>query len=192
MLTSRTRAAVFGASAVVAAGAFATGMSLSATGQGNPVEDFGRASCVIDAAGTCTVSHKLGVVPTAVLVSPDTPGQFNGFMLNTVHDSLTATSFRVRAMFDATTPKAGGQIWFTYWARRTGDPVPPTKTPTSPTKPTVTPTVPRRNRLFLRLKPPRPLPNSQPRQALRHPRSRHRPRGHSRQSPDFPTVSEGS
>lgn len=142
MLTSRTRAAVFGASAVVAAGAFATGMSLSATGQGNPVEDFGRASCVIDAAGTCTVSHKLGVVPTAVLVSPDTPGQFNGFMLNTVHDSLTATSFRVRAMFDATTPKAGGQIWFTYWARRTGDPVPPTKTPTSPTKPTVTPTVP--------------------------------------------------
>ncbi|SFW76020.1 hypothetical protein [Amycolatopsis australiensis] len=49
-------------------------------------------------------------------MSANTPAAYNGFMLNTVLASYTATTFQVRAMFTETSPKAFGQVWFTYGA----------------------------------------------------------------------------
>ncbi|MFE5566262.1 hypothetical protein ACFQ68_14850 [Amycolatopsis japonica] len=95
-----------------------------------------------DGAGMCTVQHALGAVPAVVVVSANTPGQFNAYMLNTVQGSYTATTFKVRAMFDQTTPKVGGAIWFSYAAY--GAPIvqptssrlfPPATTPTTPESP---------------------------------------------------------
>ncbi|GLY39271.1 hypothetical protein Amsp01_052950 [Amycolatopsis sp. NBRC 101858] len=93
-----------------------------------------------DGNGFCTVTHSLGKVPEAVVVSPNTPSAFNGFVLNTVLGSATATTFQVRAMFSQTTPKAFGQIWFTYAAY--GSAAPPTTTPQTTPPPTTTTTAP--------------------------------------------------
>ncbi len=96
-------------------------------------------SCVLDSLGVCTVSHALGVVPTAVVVSANTPAGWNGFMLNTVRDSFTPTTFRVRAMVTSTQPKSGATIWFSYSAFAAGaTPQPPTTTVMPPVTTTMT------------------------------------------------------
>ncbi len=108
-----------------------------------PSVQAAETSCVTDGAGICTVQHALGAVPAVVVVSANTPGQFNAYMLNTVQGSYTATTFKVRAMFDQTTPKVGGAIWFSYAAyggsTATTSPT-PTKLPSSTTPKPTTPT----------------------------------------------------
>jgi hypothetical protein len=75
------------------------------------------------------------------VVSANTPGAFNGFMVNTVRDSYTATTFKVRAMFAPSQPKSGGQIWIAYVASA-GMKQPPASSDTPTPTPTPTTTVP--------------------------------------------------
>jgi hypothetical protein len=84
------------------------------------------------------VGHKLGVVPAAVVVSANTPAGWNGFMLNTVRDSFTATTFQVRAMSTASQPKNGGTIWFSYIAYPPQAAPPTTTVPPTTTAPPIT------------------------------------------------------
>lgn len=98
-------------------------------------------SCVLDSLGVCTVSHALGVAPTAVVVSANTPAGWNGFMLNTVRDSFTPTTFKVRAMVTSTQPKSGATIWFSYSAFAAA-PTPPITSTTQPPQTTTTTTEP--------------------------------------------------
>jgi hypothetical protein len=102
--------------------------------------DIGTASCFTDGAGQCTVKHRLGVIPDAVLVSANTPNNFNGFMLNTQQGSFTATTFTIRAMFNQSTPKTNSTVWFTYHAYSAGTtPPPPTTTVVPPPTTTTAP-----------------------------------------------------
>ena len=138
-------AAVAGALAVTAGAVVFAGASAAVGPSPAPLVQAAQATCVTDGNGFCTVTHSLGQVPEAIVVSPNTPGPFNAFVLNTVLGSATATTFQVRAMFTQTTPKTFGQIWFTYAAYgaaappttpttpRTTTPFPPTTTPTTPT-----------------------------------------------------------
>lgn len=132
-------AALAGALAVTAGAVVFAGASAAVGPSPAPIVQAAQATCVTDGNGFCTVTHSLGKVPEAVVVSPNTPSAFNGFVLNTVLGSATATTFQVRAMFTQTTPKAFGQIWFTYAAY--GSAAPPTTptTPTTPAFPTTTP-----------------------------------------------------
>ncbi|OXM47954.1 hypothetical protein [Amycolatopsis alba] len=133
--------AVAGLAVAAAGGTVFAGTSGAVGPSPSPSVEAAETSCVTDGAGLCTVPHALGAVPAVVVVSPNTPGQFNAYMLNTVQGSYTATTFQVRAMFNQTTPKAGGTIWFSY-AAYGGAPKPtatPTKTtPTKTTLPTAT------------------------------------------------------
>ncbi|WP_410580652.1 hypothetical protein [Amycolatopsis sp. lyj-108] len=140
--------AVAGLAVAAAGGTVLAGTSGAVGPSPAPSVQAAEASCVTDGAGMCTVQHALGTVPAAVVVSANTPGQFNAYMLNTVQGSYTATTFQVRAMFNQTTPKAGGAIWFSF-AAYGGAPVTPTSTkstprttvqPTTPTYPTTTAT----------------------------------------------------
>ncbi|MBE1578831.1 hypothetical protein ACFORH_20390 [Amycolatopsis roodepoortensis] len=142
--------AVAGLAVAAAGGTVFAGTSGAVGPSPSPSVQAAETSCVTDGAGMCTVQHALGAVPAVVVVSANTPGQFNAYMLNTVQGSYTATTFQVRAMFDQTTPKAGGAIWFSF-AAYGGAPVttpkppsttlpPPTTTPTRPTSATPTPT----------------------------------------------------
>ncbi|RSD10473.1 hypothetical protein [Amycolatopsis eburnea] len=145
-LQVRTALAVLGGAVVVTAGAVAFAGASAAVGPSPaPIVQAAQATCVTDGSGFCTVTHGLGKVPEAVVVSANTPGPFNAFMLNTVQGSYTATTFQVRAMFTQTTPKTFGQIWFTYAAYGAAT-TPPTTTPrTTPpqtTPNTTTPTTP--------------------------------------------------
>lgn len=137
-IRARTALATLGGAAVVTAGVVAFSGASSAVGPSPaPSVQAAETSCLTDANGFCTVSHSLGTVPAAVVVSANTPGAFNGFMLNTVLASYTATTFQVRAMFSQTVPKANGQIWFTYAAY--GAAAPPPTTTRTPPPPTTTP-----------------------------------------------------
>ncbi|MCR6483146.1 hypothetical protein M8542_09980 [Amycolatopsis sp. OK19-0408] len=132
--------AALGGAVVVAAGAVVFASTSAAVGPAPaPIVQAAQASCFTDGNGICTVTHGLGKVPEAVVVSPNTPSPFNAFTLNTVFGSYTATTFQVRAMFTQTAPKTFGQIWFSYAAY--GSPsAPPTTvtTPTTPPPPTTT------------------------------------------------------
>lgn len=146
-MTRKAFAAFAGALVVTAGAVVFAGASAAVGPSPAPIVQAAQATCVTDGNGICTVTHGLGKVPEAVVVSPNTPSPFNGFVLNTVLGSYTATTFQVRAMFTQTTPKTFGQIWFTYAAY--GSPVaPPTTTPktTPPTTtappPSTTPTTP--------------------------------------------------
>ncbi|MFJ1765451.1 hypothetical protein ACIOD2_34355 [Amycolatopsis sp. NPDC088138] len=130
-------AALAGASVVTAGVVVFAGASAAVGPSPAPIVQAAQASCLTDGNGFCTVSHGLGTVPDAVVVSPNTPSAFNAFTLNTVLGSYTPTTFQVRAMFSQTTPKTFGQIWFTYAAY--GSPV-ATPTPTTSDTPTPTPT----------------------------------------------------
>jgi hypothetical protein len=133
---TRTAMTALGGAVVVAAGAVVFASVSGAVGPSPvPAVQAAQATCVTDAGGFCTVSHTLGTVPEAIVVSPNTPSPFNGFMLNTVLGSYTATTFQVRAMFTQTTPKAGGQIWFTYAAYGVAATPPTTTAPTTTTTP---------------------------------------------------------
>ncbi|WP_410604343.1 hypothetical protein [Amycolatopsis sp. lyj-90] len=134
--------AAAGLAVASAAGTVFAGTSGAVGPSPAPSVQAAETSCVTDGAGMCTVPHALGAVPAAVVVSANTPGQFNAYMLNTVQGSYTATTFQVRAMFNQTTPKAGGAIWFSFAAY--GGPVSPpttatpTKTPPKTTPPATT------------------------------------------------------
>ncbi|MER6666328.1 hypothetical protein ABT256_17435 [Amycolatopsis japonica] len=136
--------AVAGLAVAAAGGTVFAGTSGAVGPSPAPSVQAAETSCVTDGAGMCTVQHALGAVPSVVVVSANTPGQFNAYMLNTVQGSYTATTFKVRAMFDQTTPKVGGAIWFSY-AAYGGAPVtttqlpPSTPMPTKTTTPTTTP-----------------------------------------------------
>ncbi len=113
----RTALAALAGAAVVTAGAAAfAGASAAAGPAPAPIVQAAQATCVTDGGGFCTVSHSLDVVPEAIVVTANTPKTGNGFMLNTVQGSFTATTFQVRAMVTQTTPKTFGQIWFSYAA----------------------------------------------------------------------------
>ncbi|MGW4826181.1 hypothetical protein ACWEOG_01275 [Amycolatopsis japonica] len=139
--------AVAGLAVAAAGGTVFAGTSGAVGPSPAPSVQAAETSCVTDGAGMCTVQHTLGAVPAVVVVSANTPGQFNAYMLNTVQGSYTATTFKVRAMFDQTTPKVGGAIWFSYAAyggapttSPTPTKLPPSTTPTSATQaPTTTP-----------------------------------------------------
>lgn len=134
-----------GLAVAAAAGTVFAGTSGAVGPSPAPLVQAAEVSCVTDGAGMCTVQHALGAVPALVVVSANTPGQFNAYVLNTVQGSYTATTFQVRAMFNQTTPKVGGSIWFSYaaygGAPATSSPM-PTKTtpPTTPTPATTTAT----------------------------------------------------
>ncbi|WP_326943115.1 hypothetical protein OG439_23940 [Amycolatopsis sp. NBC_01307] len=130
-------AALAGASAVTAGAVVFAGASAAVGPAPAPIVQAAQATCVTDGNGFCTVTHGLGKVPDAVVVSPNTPSAFNAFTLNTVLGSYTATTFQVRAMFAQTTPKTFGQIWFTYAAYGSAA-APPTTTPPPPTTPPTT------------------------------------------------------
>ncbi|MGW5742631.1 hypothetical protein [Amycolatopsis sp. NPDC003861] len=135
---ARTALAALAGAAVVTAGAVVFAGASAAVGPSPaPIVQAAQATCVTDGGGFCTVPHSLGKVPEAVVVSANTPNPYNGFMLNTVQGSFTATTFQVRAMFSQTTPKTFGQIWFSYAAYAA--PTTPTTTPT-PTFTTPSPT----------------------------------------------------
>lgn len=131
-------AAVGGALATVVAGVAFAATPTAVGPSPAPLTEAAEATCTTDSGGFCTVHHGLGVVPAAVVVSPNTPAPYNAFMLNTVLGSYTATSFQVRAMFGQTQPKPYGQIWFTYVAYA-GAPTPPPPTTTIPTRTTAPP-----------------------------------------------------
>ncbi|MDT7800901.1 MAG: hypothetical protein QOI78_4334 [Actinomycetota bacterium] len=133
-------AALAGASVVTAGVVVFAGASAAVGPSPAPIVQAAQASCLTDGNGFCTVSHGLGKVPDAIVVSPNTPSAFNAFTLNTVLGSYTATTFQVRAMFAQTTPKTFGQIWFTYAAYGSAPPPPTTQFPT--TSDTPTPTTP--------------------------------------------------
>lgn len=135
--------AVAGLAVAAAGGTVFAGTSGAVGPSPSPSVQAAETSCVTDGAGMCTVQHALGAVPAVVVVSANTPGQFNAYMLNTVQGSYTATTFQVRAMFDQTTPKTGGAIWFSY-AAYGGAPVTTTPKPPSTTLPPTTPTTPTR------------------------------------------------
>ncbi|MEU3622196.1 hypothetical protein BS329_39280 [Amycolatopsis coloradensis] len=134
-----------GLAVAAAAGTVFAGTSGAVGPSPAPLVQAAEVSCVTDGAGMCTVRHGLGVVPAVVVVSANTPGQFNAYMLNTVQGSYTATTFQVRAMFNQATPKVGGSIWFSYAAyggqvSPTSSPMPPKTTPPPmTTRPTTTP-----------------------------------------------------
>ncbi|RSN39825.1 hypothetical protein DMC64_36445 [Amycolatopsis sp. WAC 04197] len=130
--------AVAGLAVAAAGGTVFAGTSGAVGPSPAPSVQAAETSCVTDGAGMCTVQHTLGAVPAVVVVSANTPGQFNAYMLNTVQGSYTATTFKVRAMFDQTTPKVGGAIWFSYAAYGGA----PTTSPT-PTKPPSSTTTPK-------------------------------------------------
>lgn len=91
----------------------------------------GAGSCTTDAQGICTLKHTLGSVPDTIVVSANTPGNFNGFFINTLNGSYTATDFKVRAMFSQTVPKPNGTIWVSWIAYAKGStPSPPPTTTT--------------------------------------------------------------
>lgn len=136
---TRTAFAALAGALVVTAGAVVFAGASAAVGPSpDPIVQAAQATCVTDGNGFCTVTHGLGKVPDAIVVSPNTPGPFNGFMLNTVFGSATASTFQVRAMFTQTTPKPFGQIWFTYAVYGSPTP-PPTTTPRTTTTPPTTP-----------------------------------------------------
>ncbi|WP_206790508.1 hypothetical protein [Amycolatopsis sp. MtRt-6] len=143
-IQARTALAALAGAAVVTAGAVIFAGASAAVGPSpDPIVQAAQATCVTDGGGFCTVTHGLGKLPEAIVVSANTPNPYNGFMLNTVQGSFTATTFQVRAMFSQTTPKTYGQIWFSYAAYAA--PAPPTTptmtiTPPSSTFPTPTPT----------------------------------------------------
>lgn len=97
----------------------------------------GHTSCVVDAAGYCTVTHNLGYKPDGVVVTADRIGQLG------TTDQFTATTFRVRWWwYEPILFKAGTQIAFS-WIPAGGEPeTPPTSTPPTTTTPPTTSTPP--------------------------------------------------
>ncbi|MEV6872029.1 hypothetical protein [Amycolatopsis sp. NPDC051128] len=147
---ARTALAALAGALVVTAGAVAFAGASAAVGPAPaPIVQAAQATCVTDRGGFCTVTHTLGKVPEAIVVSANTPDSFNGFMLNTVQGTFTPTTFQVRAMFSQTTPKTFGQIWFTYAAYAAAAPpttftlpTPTSRPPATTPTPTPTPTPP--------------------------------------------------
>ncbi|MEV7552933.1 hypothetical protein AB0N89_25255 [Amycolatopsis sp. NPDC089917] len=144
MRTREKAALVVAGLAVAAAGGTVFAGTSGAVGPSPaPTVQAAEASCVTDGAGMCTVQHALGLVPAVVVVSANTPGQFNAYMLNTVQGSYTANTFQVRAMFNQTTPKVGGAIWFSYVAYGGQVSPPTTQTPPATSSPMPTSAPPR-------------------------------------------------
>lgn len=105
----------------------------SASSDPSPRMVTGTGSCTTDVNGVCTLAHTLGAVPDAVVVSANTPGAFNAFIVNTVQGSFTDKTFKVRAMFSQTKPKAFGTIWVAWIASVGMGGQPPATTPSTST-----------------------------------------------------------
>lgn len=120
---------------------FAVGLAAVTSAQTTgPKTVTGTGSCTTDANGVCAIAHTLGVAPDAVVVSANTPGQFNAYIVNTVQGTFTGKTFKVRAMFSQTKPKAFGTIWVAYVASvGMGTPPPTTEPPPSTTPASTTP-----------------------------------------------------
>jgi hypothetical protein len=123
---------------------FAVGLTAVTSAQttASPKMVTGTGSCTTDANGVCAIVHTLGVVPDAVVVSANTPGQFNAYIVNTVQGSFTDKAFKVRAMFSQTKPKALGTIWVAYVASVGMGAPPTTSEPPTSTPPAISSTVP--------------------------------------------------
>ncbi|WP_410613428.1 hypothetical protein [Amycolatopsis sp. lyj-109] len=112
---ARTALAALAGAAAVTAGAVAFAGASSAAGPSPaPFVQAAQATCVVDGSGYCTVSHSLGAIPEAILVTPIMPDASYGYLLGTVQGSYTTTTFRVRALTGQDTPKTYSQIWFSY------------------------------------------------------------------------------
>jgi hypothetical protein len=107
-----------------------------------PLTQALQRTCTTDASGYCTVTHTLGVVPEAAVVTPVISVGWLDYHLSVVAGSLTATSVRVRAMRTDTSPRASLPITFSLVVYGSA-PAPTTTVPPTTTTavPTTTPPV---------------------------------------------------
>jgi hypothetical protein len=115
----------------------------SATGPDpTPLTQALQRTCTTDASGYCTVTHTLGAVPEAVVVTPVISAGWLDYHLSVVTGSATATSVRVRAMRTDTSPRANLPITFSLVVYGSA-PAPTTTVPPTTTTavPTTTPPV---------------------------------------------------
>lgn len=98
--------------------------------------------CVTDTVGVCTVPHGLGVVPSAVLLTPTVPAGQPAYGLSTVDGSVSDAVVGVRASWSAGHLVASTLIRFSMSVFGGALPVPPTTTTqtTTTTVPPVTTT----------------------------------------------------
>lgn len=134
-----TRYVAIGAVALVA-GALVVS-SLTGSAAVTPTESAGvTGSCQVDAQSYCTITHGLGVKPSAVIVQPALIGQLATIDPNTT----TATTYRVRFWWhNGTTFSTGTTIRFTahYDFTPAASPPPTTSLPSTTTPPASTPPV---------------------------------------------------
>ncbi|MFD2077598.1 hypothetical protein SAMN05421678_112109 [Actinopolymorpha cephalotaxi] len=104
----------------------------TASSQSPDEVDVGARTCTTTSGGYCVVPHNLGVAPTHVGVTLQSPAGF------VTVDRRTISSFRMRVLATNGTAYVGA-VTFTYAAFQASASPTPTPTPTSPT-PTTTPT----------------------------------------------------
>jgi hypothetical protein len=118
---------------------------LQASAQGAPPADKGgMGSCTTDASGYCTVTHGLGTVPGEIQVTGRSPIGGTWTIGQTLADSPTANTFRLRAIAASGAPIAGQPItfWWHVWSVETSSPTTgPEPTVTSPPSTGPEPTV---------------------------------------------------
>ena len=122
-----------------------TAVTVVNTSQGQPLAvGEHRAVCRTDGDGNCWVRHTLGVIPTAVRVTPRNQGKDQLYLLSVVPGSERVDRFQVRAVLPDGQPKANSTIRF-YWTAGdppVGEPTPSTTTAAPTTAPTTTTTAP--------------------------------------------------
>jgi hypothetical protein len=135
--------------ALSAALVLVTGLAmLQATAQGAPLDKGGLGACTTDASGYCTVTHGLGAVPGEIQVTGRSPIGGTWTIGQTLADSPTANTFRLRAIAASGAPIVSQPItfWWHVWSGQTSPPTQPTTTappttapPTTTEPPTTTP-----------------------------------------------------
>jgi hypothetical protein len=122
-----------------------------------PADKGGMGSCTTDASGYCTVTHGLGTVPGEVQVTGRSPIGGTWTIGQTLADSPTANTFRLRAIAASGAPIASQPItfWWHVWSAETSPPTtgpeptitsppstarPPTTSPPTTVPPTTAPT----------------------------------------------------
>ncbi|WP_370949888.1 hypothetical protein AB5J62_20415 [Amycolatopsis sp. cg5] len=140
MNVTRKAMVAAGGAAVAAATVFAA-VSTAAGPTPAPLTQAAEGSCTTDAAGVCDVSHLLGAVPVAVVVTPVIGAGDEAYSLSVVRGSYTQTAFEVRAMTGKRAPYAHREIVFSY-AAYANAPTPPTSSKTTPVTTSSKPTSP--------------------------------------------------
>jgi hypothetical protein len=133
----RNRLQVIGLSATLVLVIGLAGLAvLQASAQGAPPADKGgMGSCTTDASGYCTVTHGLGTVPGEIQVTGRSPIGGTWTIGQTLADSPTASTFRLRAIAASGAPIANQPItfWWHVWSAQTSPPTTgPEPTITSP------------------------------------------------------------